>query len=141
MKLEFNHKEYLEIRSSDHGTAGIGYDCQLTLGFQSEYVQGQTETWVDGPEMEQFIEQLRMVEKTLSGEATLSATSPDELLIELTPIDLLGHYSFKIKTGHRYFVHSKMSIASAEAEFPVYGQQVIEICISLASYFESKLSA
>lgn len=141
MKLEVSQTEHLKIEVCERGIAGIPYDCCIRINLRSEFVQGHSEAWVDGPEMERFLQELKDLDSSLRGEAILSSCNPDELYLEIKPVDSLGHFIFKVKTGRRYFVHSQMSIASSEAAFPLNSQTVSDVCKQLVSYFETEFSA
>jgi len=140
MKIFFNNKEdCLEISIIGTGTAGISYDCNLEVTLKSKSFSGSTTTWIEGYDLKGFISELEALNTTLKGKAILGSASPDELHLEIKPIDNIGHFIFLIKIGRKTFIEGILCEASVSNAFPLESQEVSNICTKLISYLQNNL--
>lgn len=133
MKINLSHNGFLELCSLN--SAERNSDINVKVSFRSEFTQGMAEAWLCRKEVEAFIEGLKTIDSRLKGEAYLSSLSPEELLLEIKPVDFLGHFILTIKTGRRYLVHSESVLACSNSAFPLDSQSVSRVCQSLIEFF------
>jgi hypothetical protein len=141
MKIEFGGENYIQLTVAEKGTVGIPYECMLSIKAQSDSFSGHSSTWVDGIDMQTFIEELKNLDKNLQGKATLSSESPGELDIEIKPVDTLGHFVFQLMIGKTTFIQSEVCEEKVMIAFPFESQSVSMVCGSLANYLENVLNA
>ena len=141
MRINFNTDEYLDISVAQKGTAGIPYDCALEVSLKSNSFSGCSTSWIEGLELKGFLNELENLDKTLKGKANLVSESPDELDIEIKPVDSVGHFVFLIKIGEKKYIESELFESSISNAFPLESQEVSNICVKLISYFKDTLEA
>ncbi len=98
--------EYLEIEEQERlpDTLPCAGDVRVkvTMRFQ-KFGGSYSEIWLAKPDLVRFVEQLQTVVETRTGKARLEAMSPDELTIELRPMDSLGHFEIFVRLGHHQY--------------------------------------
>ncbi len=97
--------EYVKIEEQERlpGTSPCPGDVRVKVTVRLQAFCGSySEIWLARPELERFIAQLQAVVETHTGKARLEAMSPDELTIELRPMDSFGHFEVFVRLGrHR----------------------------------------
>ncbi len=141
MKIEFGEEQYINITVSEKGTVGIPYECRLSVKAQSESFGGFSSAWIDGLDMQAFIEELKEIDKNLKGIAVLKSESPGELNFEIKPADTLGHFVFKLMIGKTTFIQSEACEEKVMIAFPFESQSVSRICGGLVKYLGNELNA
>lgn len=69
-------------------------DLCLNLRIDTAHFSGQSETWVLAASWASFLHDLRELERSRRGRATLQSINPSELRLELYASDALGHMAF-----------------------------------------------
>nr|WP_320012435.1 hypothetical protein [uncultured Desulfobulbus sp.] len=97
-------EEYVEIEELERnpdGTPCAGdVNVKVTLQLQ-DFSGSYSGVWLELPEMEKFIDELKALDKKRIGCAKISSMSPDEFLMEIRSSDSLGHMEIEIQL-HRY---------------------------------------
>jgi hypothetical protein len=87
-------------------------DVLVTVNISSNGFSGKNEVWVQREEVERFCRTLSSLEQSLSGQATLSSISPDELELTVLSVSRRGNIAVRGSTGYRVqsetteFLHS-----------------------------------
>jgi len=77
-------------------------DAYVTVIVQAGGFGGRNDLWVQREQIEEFVAQLAALDRNLSGEARLSAPSPDELELVVRAVTSRGHVALCGTT--RYFI-------------------------------------
>jgi hypothetical protein len=63
--------------------------------------------WLERPDVGAFIRDLEALVRTFQGTATIGAMSPDDLTLQVSTVDSLGHFALRFSLGT--VVHSRAS--------------------------------
>jgi hypothetical protein len=102
MKIEFDNGDFCRVTVVGPGTAGIPYDCRVRAELRQGDFFGQTEAYLDGPDVKGFLAELDKVWKSLKGEASLQSDDGERFRIRIAPVDSLGHFFIEAKVARRY---------------------------------------
>lgn len=81
----------------------FGGDAYVTVQVQSQGFVGHNDLWVVGAALASFAADLRVLERSLQGEARLQSISPNELDLRVFAVDRRGHLAIEGSTG--YWTH------------------------------------
>jgi hypothetical protein len=86
-------EDFLEIEVVDRVSANLPTpnDVELSIEVASDKFRGHALAWVASVEMNQFIAQLRELERTRTGSAQLSGMSPTKFRLRICILDRQGH--------------------------------------------------
>lgn len=106
MHFDLENGDYLHLAIVERGTAGVRYDCRVRAELRRGKFVGETDAWLDGPDVEGFLAELGAVAAKLKGNATLQSDDGFSLVLRLAPVDSLGHFLLEAKLGQREFIQS-----------------------------------
>ena len=141
MRIEFGEDNFLEISVVQKGTVGIPYDCAIEFQLVSEVSSHTKSCWIDGADMKGFLTDLRSLDETMKGKASLCSESPGEFLLEIMPIDTSGHFAVLVEVGRKFYIESSVFEAKASNAFPLDTQSMSNLCKKMVAYFEGELNA
>ncbi|WDE09371.1 hypothetical protein [Thalassomonas haliotis] len=99
-----SEKEYIEIeelKRSPKGTPCAG-DVNIRVGLNLQAFCGSYDgIWLELPEMERFLSELKTLDEKRNGSAKISSMSPEEFTLEIRSSDSLGHMEIETQL-HRY---------------------------------------
>jgi hypothetical protein len=99
-------ESFIELEATEQmpaGTPGAGdarFDVHVCIRDGTSAFSGNSWAWVEMAVLVEFTDQLRKLEESRSGQATLVAMSPGELELEIRNTDLLGHMAVFGKVEH-----------------------------------------
>jgi hypothetical protein len=117
MHFDLENGDYFHLAIVRRGTAGVRYDCQVRAELRCGKFVGETEAWLDGPDVEGFLAELEAVSAQLKGLATLQSDDSFSLKLRLAPVDSLGHFLLEAKLGQRTFIQSVEHRTSVSGTF------------------------
>lgn len=117
MHLDLENGDYLHLAIVERGTAGIRYDCRVRAELRCGKFVGETDAWLDGPDVEGFLAELGAVANQLKGTATLQSDDGFSFVLRLAPTDSLGHFLLEAKLGQRAFIKSVEHRTSVSGAF------------------------
>jgi hypothetical protein len=85
--------DFIELKMAERtpeGLQGAG-DVRFNARVQFSTFSAESDVWVAAPALRSFVEQLREVERTRRGAASLTSMSPGELRLEIRATDSMGH--------------------------------------------------
>ena len=75
-------------------------DVQVKVNLRLQDFHGSySHVWLYKPDLERFVEELKLLVETRRTSAKLEAMSPEEFSLELRPCDSLGHYEASVRLG------------------------------------------
>jgi len=106
MHFDLENGDYLHLAVVERGTAGVRYDCRVRAELCCGKFVGETNAWLDGPDVEGFLAELGAVADQLKGTATLQSDDGFSLVLRFVSMDSLGHFLLEAKLGQRAFIQS-----------------------------------
>ncbi|WP_028111691.1 WapI family immunity protein [Ferrimonas kyonanensis] len=95
------HIEIEELERNPEGSPCAG-DVNVSVALALQAFSGSYDgVWLELPEMERFIAELKTLDKKRNGSAKISSMSPDEFSFEIRSSDSLGHMEIEVQL-HRY---------------------------------------
>jgi hypothetical protein len=94
--------EYLEIEQLERVSSSLpaSGDVRVRVSVRLQRFLGSYgSVWVGKSDLEHFVEQLRVVERSRKGNARLEALSPHEFRLELRQLGSLGHFEVAVQLG------------------------------------------
>ncbi|MEL4441764.1 hypothetical protein AAEH88_21295 [Shewanella algae] len=83
MRIEFGEDNFLEISVVQKGTVGIPYDCAIEFQLASEVSSNTKSCWIDGSDMSGFLTDLRSLDETMKGKASLCSEALENSYLRL----------------------------------------------------------
>jgi hypothetical protein len=95
-------EDLLEIEVVDRVSANLPTpnDVELSIEVASDKYRGHAFAWVASAEMNQFIAQLRELERTRTGSAQLTGMSPTKFRLRIYILDRQGHVALEGWISH-----------------------------------------
>ena len=141
MRIKFEEDSFLEISVVQKGTVGVPYDCAIEYRLVSEVSSSTSSCWIDGSDMSGFLTDLRSLDETMKGKASLCSESPGKFLLEIMPVDLSGHFVLLVEVGRKFYIESSVFEAKALNSFPLDTQSMSNLCKKMVAYFEGELNS
>lgn len=141
MHFDLDNGDYLHLAVVERGTAGIRYDCRVRAELRCGKFVGETNAWLDGPDVEGFLAELRAVADQLKGTATLQSDDCFSLVLRLAPTDSLGHFLLEAKLGQRAFIQSVEHRTSVSGAFALDASALAGIHASALNCFREVADA
>ncbi len=140
MRLELECGK-LSVEVLGPGTIGVPCDCELRVSVDNGVFSGTVDDWIEGAEMEEFIQSLEELSSSGLGSALLKSESYEKLSMDVVPADRLGHFVVRVKLGVRTFVQSSEFVDAVIVHLPTETAEVMSFAKSLALYLRNELSA
>ena len=132
MRVDFQSGNYLEIEIG-RGTAGIPFDCAITVAMRCAPFEGRISTYADGPDVEVFMRDLSLLSQTLRGEASLVSDDGRGLELNFRTLDSLGHLVAEVQMQERFILRSREFALVCSGVFEFEAQAFGEFCNALVA--------
>jgi hypothetical protein len=99
-------REHLELEEMERVPQHLPTpgDVRVNVNLRLQEFRGSySNVWLSRPDLEKFVEQLKLLIKTRKTAAKLEAMSPGEFCFELRPYDSLGHFEASVQLGRHQF--------------------------------------
>lgn len=141
MHFDLENGDYLHLAVVESGTAGVRYDCRVRAELRCGRFVGETDAWLDGPDVEGFLVELGAVAAQLKGVATLQSDDGFCLALHLAPVDSLGHFLLEAKLGQRTFIQSIEHRTSVSGTFAFEASALTSLHASTLNCFREVAGA
>jgi hypothetical protein len=133
MRIDFTGNDYFGLELLSSTNSGLAYDCQLSAEMRCGAFVGEIKIWVDSAEIDGFLKELKDLDSTLHGKATLSSDDSRSLVIELSPIDSLGHFSLQVSMVKNMPLHATFLESSCVGVFALESQAMNSVYQAFAA--------
>jgi|SRR5678815_1842490 hypothetical protein len=112
-------------------------DVRVSVAFRcGEFTGVQPSIWLEYPELDGFVSELRKLNESLSGKATIAAMSPGEFELEVFALDALGHVGLAVALGRVKHLSKGAFVAKTSGVLEIEASQLS----LLLAWFEGLLS-
>lgn len=141
MNFDLENGDYFHLAVVERGTAGVRYDCRVRAELHCGKFVGETNAWLDGPDVEGFLAELEIVAAQLNGTATLQSDDAFSLVLRLAPTDSLGHFLLEARLGQRMFILSVEHRNTVSGTFALDANALLGLNASALNCFREVMNA
>ena len=141
MHFDLENGDYLHLAVVERGTVGVRYDCRVRAELRCGKFVGETNAWLDGPDVEGFLAELGAVPDQLKETATLQSDDGFSLMLRLAPTDSLGHFLLEVRLGQRAFIQSVEHRTSMSGAFALDASALAGLHVSALNCFREVADA